>query len=46
MRAKLDDPDGQRIGLKGTAKLSGEWVTLGYWMFRRPLALIRQFVAL
>jgi hypothetical protein len=46
VRAKLDDPDGQRIGLKGTAKLSGEWVTLGYWMFRRPLALIRQFVAL
>lgn len=46
VRARLADTDGQRIGLKGTAKLSGDWVPLGYWMFRRPLALIRQFVAL
>lgn len=36
----------QRIGLKGTAKLSGDWATLGYWVLRRPLASIRQFLAL
>jgi hypothetical protein len=37
---------GQRIGLKGTAKLAGERVPLIYWMLRRPLASIRQFIAL
>jgi hypothetical protein len=46
VRAKLDAPSGQRIGLKGTAKLAGERVPLIYWMLRRPLASIRQFIAL
>lgn len=46
VRAKLDAPAGQRIGLKGTAKLSGERVPLLYWIVRRPLASIRQFIAL
>ncbi|CAK0764613.1 HlyD family efflux transporter periplasmic adaptor subunit [uncultured Gammaproteobacteria bacterium] len=31
-----------RLGLKGTARLDGERVTLAYWLFRRPLAIIRQ----
>lgn len=35
-----------RIGLKGTAKIYGEGVTLGYYLLRRPLATIRQFVGL
>jgi len=46
VRARLDTPSGQRIGLKGTAKLGGERVPLIYWMLRRPLASIRQFIAL
>lgn len=46
VRATLEAPAGQRIGLKGTAKLSGERVPLIYWMLRRPLASIRQFIAL
>lgn len=46
VRAKLDAPSGQRIGLKGTAKLGGERVPFIYWMLRRPLASIRQFIAL
>jgi len=31
-----------RIGLKGTAKIYGEQVTLGYYLLRRPLSAIRQ----
>jgi hypothetical protein len=46
VRATLDAAAGQRIGLKGTAKLGGERVPLAYWMLRRPLAAIRQFIAL
>ncbi|MBV7536930.1 HlyD family efflux transporter periplasmic adaptor subunit [Duganella sp. sic0402] len=45
VRATLDAPAGQRIGLKGTAKLGGERVPLIYWVVRRPLAAIRQFIA-
>lgn len=33
-----------RIGLKGTAKVYGERVTLIYYLLRRPLAAARQFV--
>lgn len=36
----------QRIGLKGTAKLQGERVSLVYWMVRKPWASIRQWMAL
>lgn len=45
LRATLAEPTGQRVGLKGTAKVQGEWTVLGRWIFRRPLASIRQFVA-
>jgi hypothetical protein len=45
-RAVLDAPTRHRIGLKGTAKLYGGWVPLGYWVLRRPLAAIRQFLAM
>lgn len=44
-RAQLEAADGRRIGLKGTAKLHGGWVPLAYWVLRRPLASIRQFLA-
>jgi hypothetical protein len=36
----------QRIGLKGTAKVSGHYVPLAYWIFRKPLAVARQFLGI
>jgi hypothetical protein len=36
----------KRIGLKGTAKISGHYVPLAYWIFRKPLAVARQFLGL
>lgn len=44
VRADLVDKPRHRIGLKGTAKLAGGWVPLGYWMLRRPVAAVRQFL--
>lgn len=44
VRATLSAPTEQRIGLKGTVKLSGGWVPAGYWALRRPLAGVRQFI--
>ena len=32
-----------RIGLKGTAKIYGEKASLGYYLFRRPVASLREF---
>lgn len=46
VRAELLQPGTQRIGLKGTAKLQGERVSLAYWMVRKPWASMRQWVAL
>ena len=46
VRATLAGQTQHRVGLKGTAKLSGRWVPLCYWVFRRPLALIRQTLGL
>lgn len=42
VRATLEASSVQRVGLKGTARLSGSWVPFAYWMLRRPLATIRQ----
>lgn len=45
VRATLAEGAGRpRVGLKGTAKLEGERVTLGYWMLRRPLAAARAWL--
>lgn len=41
LRARLDEPTEHRVGLKGTARLNGRWVPLGYWVIRRPLASLR-----
>lgn len=35
-----------RIGLKGTAKLEGEQVSLAYWILRRPWAALRAWIGL
>lgn len=42
VRATLDAATEHRVGLKGTAKLSGRWVPAAFWILRRPLAAIRQ----
>ena len=47
VRTNLDEKnDKTRIGLKGTAKLYGERVALGYWLLRRPLAAAREWLGL
>jgi multidrug efflux pump subunit AcrA (membrane-fusion protein) len=47
LKATLDDPSRMpRIGLRGTAKIYGEKVTLFYYLARRPLAAARQFLGL
>jgi hypothetical protein len=44
--ALADDKAPPRIGLRGTAKLYGERVTLFYYLMRRPLSAARQFLGL
>lgn len=46
LRATLDAGqtlDDARIGLHGTAKISGGWVPLSYYVLRRPLATLREW---
>ena len=43
LRAVFDTTQDQaRIGLRGTAKIYGERVLLGYYLLRRPLATLRE----
>jgi len=35
-----------RIGLRGTASVSGDWALLGYYIFRRPIAALREWSGL
>lgn len=43
--AEFSEPDiRKRIGLQGTAKLYEERVSLFYYLFRRPISALRQFV--
>lgn len=47
LRARFDDGETlPRIGLRGTARISGEWVTLGFYLFRRPIAAVREWTGL
>lgn len=47
VRAKLTEgQDRPRLGLKGTARIDGDSVPLVWWLFRKPLATIRQFVGI
>jgi multidrug efflux pump subunit AcrA (membrane-fusion protein) len=41
--APNDDGKTERIGLRGTAQISGEQVSLGFYLFRRPIAALRQY---
>ena len=45
LRAVFDGAQDQaRIGLRGTAKIYGERVLLGYYLLRRPLATLREWM--
>ncbi len=47
LRAKFDGgTELPRIGLRGTARISGDWVMLGYFLFRRPLSTVREWTGL
>jgi multidrug resistance efflux pump len=47
LRAKFDEgTELPRIGLRGTARISGDWVMLGYFLFRRPLSTVREWTGL
>ncbi len=47
LRASIDGSTGDaRLGLRGTAKVYGGWVVLGYYMLRRPLAALRAWSGL
>ncbi|MFV3077983.1 efflux RND transporter periplasmic adaptor subunit [Niveispirillum fermenti] len=47
VRAELEPgQDTPRIGLRGTAKIQGDRVPLAFYLFRRPLATLRQAVGL
>lgn len=37
---------GPRVGLKGTAKVHGQFVPFSYWVLRRPLSSLRQFLGI
>ncbi len=42
-RADFDESEGLRVGWRGTARVIGEPVTLFYYIFRRPLSVLRQW---
>lgn len=47
MRATIDATNASaRIGLRGTARLSGQYVPFSYWVLRKPLIALRQFVGI
>lgn len=47
LRAAFDGrPEEARLGLRGTAKIYGNWVVLGYYLLRRPLASVREWTGL
>lgn len=47
MRARITDAgDAARIGLRGTAKVSGDYVPFSYWVLRKPIVALRQFIGL
>ena len=43
VRATLEGTSEHRVGLKGTARISGERVPFIYWVLRRPLAAMRAY---
>ena len=47
VRASLAEGEAKpRLGLKGTARIDGDTVPLVWWLFRKPLATVRQLVGI
>jgi hypothetical protein len=46
VRGTLQAEDVSRLGLRGSAKIDGERVPLGYFLFRRPLLILRQWLGM
>ncbi len=46
VRATLEAQDASRLGLRGNAKIDGDPVALGYFLFRRPIVVLRQWLGL
>jgi hypothetical protein len=47
IKGKFTNDTGKpRIGMRGTARISGKWATLGYYFFRRPVTSIREWSGL
>ncbi len=47
LRGRFEEgADTARIGLRGTARVSGDWAILGYYLFRRPIAALREWTGL
>lgn len=47
VKARFDTPAGKpRLGMKGTAKIYGDRVTLFYYLFRRPWSALRRVTGL
>ena len=46
IHASFNDGQARRIGLRGIARVSGDKVTLWFYLFRRPFAALRQRVGL
>lgn len=46
VRGKLDEGDRAHIGLRGVAKVYGGWRPFTYWVMRRPLGALRQWIGL
>lgn len=45
LKAAFTDSDElPRIGLRGTARVTGEWSNLGYYLLRRPIAAVREWI--
>lgn len=44
IRGKLETGSVARIGLRGVAKVYGSWRPLAYWILRRPLGTLRQWM--
>lgn len=42
LRGILDQPPSERLGARGTVRIDGPSVPLGYWVMRRPLATLRE----
>jgi hypothetical protein len=42
--AQKGSADVPRIGTRGVAKIYGETAPLGFWLLRRPITIVRQFI--